>query len=390
MNWKKYILGFILMGTISNLRAENLPDGHSGGNGGEKVGLHFTESSRTALRWIQEHNDASWVLELNQQLNPLTLSEAILDSVMTTKIEVVSEKLILNGKEKIAINYPDQKLIKVNIKLWEASTKADQIAIAAHEHFGIIGIDDSNYFYSTQILRNFTNEKVLSDLVVIAGMPNIKVGDIEEILDQNIILNPELPDRSLTTRIYSILKNQRVQSVANIQVLSKLGSTTLSMLSEAINKSAKIAPIVLIPLGPTNNIICKVLAHHRKTVFILPSGSDGSVLNPPKDCLNDNIVFVSHLNDEMTDLASSSNRGDFVTIAAPGTNTLVLDEEGVLRKWSGGTLASSFIASALVQYLENNPTLRGSHLVNSFLKEETNVLSTLIGKTKNGRAWVKK
>lgn len=383
MDFKSYIL--VLMVSVASISNA----GNSGGNGGEKVGLHFSQSAQIALRWIQEHDDLSWVQELNQQLKPFTLGESLSASIMNTKIEAVREKLELNEQEKIAINYPEQKLIKVNIELWEASAKADQIAIAAHEHFGIIGVDDRTYRYSTQILRNFTNERTVSDLAVIAGKPNIKVGGIDDIMDQNIILNPELPDAAMTTQMYSILKMQGVLSVANLQMISKLGSATLDLLINALHKSAQIAPIVVIPVGPMNNIACEAMAQHQKTVFILPSGSDISFFNPPKNCLADHIVFVSYLNREKIDLAAPSNKGEFVTVAAPGSDIPVIDEDGVARKSSGGSKAISLLASALVQYSKTYPALRGPSLANSFLNEETVVLPALIGKTKNGRAWVK-
>lgn len=383
MSFKRYFLALIVMGTSPISKA-----GNSGGNGGEKVGLHFTKSAQTALGWIQEHGDANWVQELNQQFKPSTLEEELSLSIKSTKIEAVKEKLELNGQEKIAINYPEQELIKVNIELWNESDKAEQIAIAVHEHFGIIGVDDHNYRYSTQILRNFNKERTVSDLAVIAGRPNIKVGGIEDILDQNIILNPELPDTAMTTQLYSILKMQGVHSVANLQVMNGL-SSTLNYLIHAIHKSAQIAPIVITTLGPMTKIACEVMVQNQKTVFILLPGSDRSFFNPPQNCLAENIIFVTYLNKEKTDLATTSSKGEFVTVAAPGIDIPVIDVAGRARKASGGLPAISLLASALVQYSKKYPALRGPSLAQSFLNEETEVLPALIGKTKNGRAWVK-
>lgn len=385
MDFKSYIL--VLMVSVASISNA----GNSGGNGGEKVGLHFSQSAQIALRWIQEHDDLSWVQELNQQLKPFTLGESLSASIMNTKIEAVREKLELNEQEKIAINYPEQKLIKVNIELWEASAKADQIAIAAHEHFGVIGVDDRNYRYSTQILRNFTNERTVSDLAVIAGKPNIKVGGIEDIMDQNIILNPELPAAAIETQMYSIFKMQGVTSVANLQVMSRLGRSDLNLLINALHKSAQIAPIVIVPLGPMTHLTCEIMNQYQKTVFIhlLPSSGNGSFLNPPKNCLVDHIIFVSYLNREKTDLADPRNKGEFITVVAPGIDIPVIDEAGHAGKSSGGLPAISLLASALVQYSKKYPALRGPSLANSFLNEETVVLPTLIAKTKNGRAWVK-
>ncbi len=363
--------------------------GNSGGNGGDKTGLHFTESAQTAQQWIQSHNELSWVQELNEKFNPSNLSDTFLKSIQNTKIEVVEEKLFLDNKEKIAINFPEKELIKLNHSLWEASSKADQIAIAAHEHFGIIGVDDSNYRYSTEILKNFNREKTISDLAVIAGMPNMSAGKIEEIVDQNIIINPELPDRAMTTKMYSILKLQNVKSVANLQIISQLGSSSIEMLIKGLDLSSKISPIVLSPLGPMNKVACEVMARHKKTVFILPAGNDSSFMNPPTDCLEKNIIFVAYLNKEKTDLAAQSNKGESISIAAPGYDIPAFDEKGQAYMASGGSAAISFLASALVQYSIKYPALVGAGLAQSFLDEETVELPALEGKVRNRKAWLK-
>ena len=243
--------------------------GNSGGNGGETDGLHFTESAQIAYHWMKDNQFSDWIQKINHDLTPETLLTSFLKSIDSTKIEITTQKLYVDkDHEKVALNYPDQKIIIINRFLWEASTKAEQIAIAAHEHFGIIGIDDSNYRYSSQIIKNFNRKSATSDLAVIAGRPNMNVGGIEQIVDQNIVLNPEIPETLLTTMIFSVLKFQGIQSVANLQILSKDRGSDLGLLLQAIDKSAQISPVVIVPFGPiqedqTSEVICDVLARHN-------------------------------------------------------------------------------------------------------------------------------
>ncbi|MGZ3634287.1 MAG: hypothetical protein ACXVAJ_08180, partial [Parachlamydiaceae bacterium] len=302
--------------------------------------------------------------------------------------------LFIGKEEKIAINYPDRNLIQVNSLRWQEARQSEQIAIAAHEHFGIIGIDDSNYRYSSQIIQSLNGGHISTELSVIAGRPNTDIEGLGHIVKQNIILNPEIPDSHLTTMLYSILKLKGVQSISNFQVLGKLHFPT-SILLKGIQLSVDYSPVVLLPFDPMKDeALCDHLSKYPFTVFVMGAGANfpgsGAIyFNPPEKCKQKNIMFVTSLDKSLTNLLEDYSFGNNVTLAAPGVDIEVFDEQGRRSSQKGNALSITLVASAIAKYAAAHPALQGAKLVESFIKDETIVIPELSEKTSGGRAWLK-
>jgi hypothetical protein len=76
-------------------------------------------------------------------------------AVKSTHVEFVDQVLHdPNGLVVDALNYPDQKLIRVNLQRWLALAKspADKYQLVVHEYLGILRIDDSGYRVSNLVL----------------------------------------------------------------------------------------------------------------------------------------------------------------------------------------------------------------------------------------------
>jgi hypothetical protein len=119
------------------------------GNGGDIYALQFASYADRIVKYLQVNQDD--VPEIN--------ADKLEQIVADTKIESTTEKLVLNGYVKAAINYPDKKLIVINQDQWSNSSDRERSALVLHEYLSLMGIEDAKYAVSKRVLNEFEKTK---------------------------------------------------------------------------------------------------------------------------------------------------------------------------------------------------------------------------------------
>lgn len=117
------------------------------GNGGDVIASEFNSIARTAVYFLKSKSLTA--IEKNIVKN----IEVKMD---TTMLVSVSEKLILNGREVDAINYPIENKILISKNRWEQirlRNPAERALIVLHEYIWITGVNDQNYNFSTSLVN---------------------------------------------------------------------------------------------------------------------------------------------------------------------------------------------------------------------------------------------
>lgn len=112
------------------------------------------------------------------------------------------------------------------------------------------------------------------------------------------------------------------------------------------------------PLGQTSGPATKI--EDNGFLQIAAAGNHGStILQYP--AANANVISVANLNNKDT-LASSSARGIWVNVAAPGTNITIpyTGSEGKTSTWSGTSCATPFVVSVCAMIMTQYPTFSNS------------------------------
>jgi hypothetical protein len=218
---------------------------------------------------------------------------------------------------------------------------------------------------------------------------------VQSLIHQRISVGPgHNYELQLSTEVYSILADQGVNQTVSIETMSADFTTTLSDSIEAIRviDYSKAAVVLWIFRGETGNNerFCREMSERPHLAFVFPAGSDGEghAIDPEQEphCLAKNILFVAALDQDRDRLASFSNYGTAVRLAAPGINIPVVGQGGIRSTRSGVTPALAFAAAQLSVYEQAHPDLRGETLIESFLKHATLTLPDLKGKIEGSRA----
>lgn len=113
------------------------------GNGGDEYAIQFVDVGRQVLQFLEK----SPVKGIDR--------EKLRNAMEKTEVESTEKDLILLGKPKDAINYPELKKIVINRARWGAISVnfPNQAALVLHEYLGIIGADDTGYKLSKKVLK---------------------------------------------------------------------------------------------------------------------------------------------------------------------------------------------------------------------------------------------
>lgn len=117
------------------------------GNGGDVIAAEFNSIARTAIHFLK-----------SKPLSNLekTIIQSVESRIDTTLLVTVSEKLILNGREVDAINYPGEDKILISKDRWgqiRLRNPAERTLIVLHEYIWIAGFNDQNYDFSTKLVN---------------------------------------------------------------------------------------------------------------------------------------------------------------------------------------------------------------------------------------------
>lgn len=137
------IVAFLFIPTLGALAR----DGTEGGNGGDSFALEFSSYGKFISDTMDRYP------EITEQFPEINIS-AFKAALKITKVESTSDRLILDGREVDAINYPARSYIRLNRLRWldtkQSATAAASLAL--HEYLGILRINDSDYSISTRFI----------------------------------------------------------------------------------------------------------------------------------------------------------------------------------------------------------------------------------------------
>ena len=136
----------LIFGSLTPVQA-----GWETGNGGDDVGLEF----KNLANKIGKKSSAFYFT----LLNPSQL-QSLKAAIESTRVEVTDLALILDGVAKDAVNFPAQKLIRVNRARWNGIPDDNRrIRLVFHEYLMVAGIDDSHYEISSSLFSPWADPK---------------------------------------------------------------------------------------------------------------------------------------------------------------------------------------------------------------------------------------
>ena len=165
--------------------------GHEG-NGGDSIALKFTTFGRDVLEEVRSYSESF------QEVN----IESFENAIEKTDIITTDEKLFVGDIEKDAINYPEQKMIKINRTRWSQAESNHRKALVFHEYLGIMKVDDSKYQVSGRLLKE-ASENNSQKTVLATGNYRLLVNNTEE-CDIHVEVNTNVNKIFLT-----LIDNQR-------------------------------------------------------------------------------------------------------------------------------------------------------------------------------------
>lgn len=113
------------------------------GNPGDAAVFDFIRASREGLELLRQ----------NFSQVPFIAIADFENSIRTANISATNNPLLVNGIEVDAINYPSQNIIVFSRPHWNAQVdRSLKVALAVHEHLGLIKVSDPNYAITFQIL----------------------------------------------------------------------------------------------------------------------------------------------------------------------------------------------------------------------------------------------
>jgi hypothetical protein len=113
------------------------------GNGGDDVVLRFTNAGYDVYSYMNRHP------KLLPEVNPARF----LDALVHAQISSTDQSLFLGSVEKDAINYPNKQEININRSRWNSiPDEKTRWSLVAHEVFGLMGLDDNSYRFSSALI----------------------------------------------------------------------------------------------------------------------------------------------------------------------------------------------------------------------------------------------
>ena len=231
-----------------------------------------------------------------------------------------------------------------------------------------------------------------AELATILGRPNTALDFAQNLIKESESISSEPFEAQASTQMYSILARNGIEATANLEAIAAEGTMQLDTLHTAFLKAATKAPVVFTIIGPLLDEACQWLEAMKDVVYVFPAGKSGSLITPEEapHCMAPNILRVAALNGTGTQasLASFSNFGLAVKLAAPGTKLPVIGANGKRSLMSSTSAAAAIVAAHLGVYARNHPELRGGVLVEKFLTERSAHSNLLDGKIEGGRALI--
>jgi subtilisin family serine protease len=118
--------------------------------------------------------------------------------------------------------------------------------------------------------------------------------------------------------------------------------------------------------GPYDPLVKKALesAYEKGVILVAAAGNGGAKAAPAYPAAYENVIAITAL-DNKDKLYVHANRGEYVTVAAPGVDMLVPSIKKGYRYSSGTSLAAAQISGLIALLLEKNPDATSEAIVDA-------------------------
>ena len=211
-------------------------------NGGSGVESEFVEAAKSLIQRLKQKPIEGV---------DVTAFEAV---VAQSKI-VIKKDLDLRGRSVDAINYPALKLIEVSVSRWNslANTPWVKLQLVFHEYLGLLGIDDTNYRVSRNIL---SSDACNRSAAVVAAIETELRRSCDEVTLKDLSLVTRLAISKLEKLVLSDFKD--LQNLGKLEINSEIPSLELTpeflkLLPKLFNLDVVAREIIVKPLTFANS-----------------------------------------------------------------------------------------------------------------------------------------
>lgn len=147
---------------FNDINLQNFLGGREG-NGGNEIAMNFTERAYEAIKQIKAQQ--SLLFQSNFAFDKINM-EQLMKAVEVVDVFAVDYKLCANENDKncpdeegfVAKNYPLMSEIHIDVDKWLKLSNEEKTLVALHEYLGILGVEESNYHVSSDLLATSTDE----------------------------------------------------------------------------------------------------------------------------------------------------------------------------------------------------------------------------------------
>ena len=225
------------------------------------------------------------------------------------------------------------------------------------------------------------------ELSTLLGTANARMPFVQEIVKNHVELAPGTNFVDYTTGVLYFAWRNGAAAVQTFQVLGEGGNAPLAGVLEAIDKASADSSIVLAPLsGEAMEDMCSKMAANPQTAFLITLGDVGYTLSPFfTRCASRNILFVTVLNAELTELGQLASYGPLVRLAVPGMDLSAPVEGDRRASFLSDGFGMGVAAGKLAALSRARPELKGAALLSQFLADQEE-LAVLKGRVTGAKA----
>jgi subtilisin family serine protease len=316
--------------------------------------------------------------EIVVQLPAGSAAQAVAQVVVRHQLTLLeSQTLQLSGEAMYRLRIPDQRSVPAVI----AALEADAGIISAQPNYLFALSGDANVLSKGDPAQYAVAKLKLPEAHALAQGDNVLIAVIDSGID---VGHPELtgmvvesfdalpgeePHSHGTAMAGTIVAHARLLGVAprsRILAARAFGAkpataqaTTFNILKSIDWAAAKGARVINLSFaGPRDPAIERQLAAaYKKNVTLVAAAGNAGPKSPPLYPAADRHVIAVAATDARDEVFGLSNRGDYITVAAPGVDIIAPAPRGAYQITSGTSVAAAYVSGLAALLIERSPSL---------------------------------
>ena len=316
--------------------------------------------------------------EIVVQLPAGSAAQAVAQVVARHQLTLLeSQTLQLGGEAMYRLRIPDQRSVPAVI----AALEADAGIISAQPNYLFALSGDANVLSKGDPAQYAVAKLKLPEAHALAQGDNVLIAVIDSGIDMG---HPELtgmvvesfdalpgeePHSHGTAMAGTIVAHARLLGVAprsRILAARAFGAkpataqaTTFNILKSIDWAAAKGARVINMSFaGPRDPAIERQLAAaYKKNVTLVAAAGNAGPKSPPLYPAADRHVIAVAATDARDEVFGLSNRGDYITVAAPGVDIIAPAPRGAYQITSGTSVAAAYVSGLAALLIERSPSL---------------------------------